>query len=1226
MAETEQEKYKTFFKDATGLSNDPYPYQVRLATEEPFPDLLDIPTGLGKTAAVVLAWLWRRRFDERLRDKTPRRLVYCLPMRVLVEQTYENTVSWLDRLGMLAGPVDWEDAANREGLKSYEAKPELCELPKGWAREQQSSGPPIAVHLLMGGAERSDWVTWPERDAILIGTQDMLLSRALNRGYAAGRARWPMDFGLLNNDCLWVFDEVQLMDTSLATSLQLDAWRKTLRLRGASGFAEEAENPIVHPCRSLWMSATMARHWLDSAVDWQPCAQNAWDHRRHYFTKKDDQQEEIKKLFSNTKSIAEKQPVAKLGVPRGENSKPNISNYLDSLVPAIVKHKASDGLTLVIVNTVERAILLYERISARTNGIDIHLIHSRFRPMEREQWKKLFARDDQQPRIIVSTQVVEAGVDISARVLFTELAPWASLIQRFGRCARRAGETGTVYWMDVSAHETTTLPYLQPELMVAKEKLQKLDDVGLHTLQELKQKLEQSDGIEESRKLFPYNPRFVPRDKDLFDLFDTTPDLTGADVDISRYIRDGQELDVQVFWRDIEGDPTKGIKPDRRELCPVAFYRFQKALTELRKRGGVWRRNYRNRKVWELISADERELIYPGQVFLLKTSCGGYDTTRGWTGDPHDENFAPLRVEPESTNFTGALEDNNSSDDGEALSELPGWVKLSDHLRHVCEQMEMIGKELLPETGLNLSKLAARWHDRGKAHECFEANFKPDVLEQAKTAQLDGESAAKAPDGRSSRMKERNDDQDAWRRDKPKPGDQTDKRRPGFRHELASALAILETLRQARPDHAAFAWPEGLDKKDFGGEGEFEASTKGNNLLTEELAALSRDEFNRLLYLVGGHHGKVRMSLRSSPDDGRTDVPDPCPADKRQARGVRDGDRLPASRMPDSRGEVIEAPGVYLNLDPMELGLSLRYGPSWLERMQGLLERLGPFRLAYLETLLRVADWRASKKEEDDALAALRKPADNYDHELDLIHTPLAQALAGGTTPDSSRPPAAQGSAEHGVRGGTGQPADAGNRTRPPHAATRYVETTLGTLSYTELAPHLARRVEAVQHAIAEGALDGHELSETLFLDLHQRICGDLVPDFAGRWRTTNVVVGPHEPPSAFQVAQRRLAAPGSRTNQPSRSPRCRRLLARGQARLRTTRRERRRGAIARPRADAQGTHCRAHARPQSLAAAALRGYGMSITKDLIRTAGAHDNVAARIDNKQHPQILAAGR
>jgi len=77
--------FREFFTEATGLPG-PYPYQQRLALEEDLPALLDIPTGLGKTAAAILAWVWRRRFDPReaVRATTPRRLVYCLPMRVLV--------------------------------------------------------------------------------------------------------------------------------------------------------------------------------------------------------------------------------------------------------------------------------------------------------------------------------------------------------------------------------------------------------------------------------------------------------------------------------------------------------------------------------------------------------------------------------------------------------------------------------------------------------------------------------------------------------------------------------------------------------------------------------------------------------------------------------------------------------------------------------------------------------------------------------------------------------------------------------------------------------------------------------------------------------------------------------------------------------------------------------------------------------------------------------------
>jgi CRISPR-associated endonuclease/helicase Cas3 len=128
---------------------------------------------------------------------------------------------------------------------------------------------------------------------------------------------------------------------------------------------------------------------------------------------------------------------------------------------------------------------------------------------------------------------------------------------------------------------------------------------------------------------------------------------------------------------------------------------------------------------------------------------------------------------------------------------------------------------------------------------------------------------------------------------------------------------------------------------------------------------LSAADVDLLLYLIAAHHGKVRLSLRSAPDDARSDVPDPCPRDRRQARGVREGDGLVPCALPasDLKGR-IETPAVFLNLDVAELGLSAAYGPSWRERMEGLLRRLGPFRLAYLESVLRAADCRASQAED----------------------------------------------------------------------------------------------------------------------------------------------------------------------------------------------------------------------------------------------------------------------
>jgi len=95
-----EERFLEFFRTATCDGNshqghDPYPFQKRLATDKELPELIDIPTGLGKTDAVVLAWLWRRRFaDEETRAATPRRLVYCLPMRTLEAMDFRRDLHY----------------------------------------------------------------------------------------------------------------------------------------------------------------------------------------------------------------------------------------------------------------------------------------------------------------------------------------------------------------------------------------------------------------------------------------------------------------------------------------------------------------------------------------------------------------------------------------------------------------------------------------------------------------------------------------------------------------------------------------------------------------------------------------------------------------------------------------------------------------------------------------------------------------------------------------------------------------------------------------------------------------------------------------------------------------------------------------------------------------------------------------------------------------------------
>lgn len=179
--------FEEMFSKATNGKR-PFPYQTRLAEADSLPQLIRIPTGAGKTAAVVLAWLWRRRFGaETVRKSTPRRLVYCLPMRVLVEQTRDNAILWLQRLGLLGGTAEVENKNGENVVRAYTP---------AWDDPEK-----IVVTMLMGGEDADEWDICPERDAILIGTQDMLLSRALNRGYGMSRYRWPMHFGSQGPDC-----------------------------------------------------------------------------------------------------------------------------------------------------------------------------------------------------------------------------------------------------------------------------------------------------------------------------------------------------------------------------------------------------------------------------------------------------------------------------------------------------------------------------------------------------------------------------------------------------------------------------------------------------------------------------------------------------------------------------------------------------------------------------------------------------------------------------------------------------------------------------------------------------------------------------------------------------------------------------------------------------------------------------------------------------------------
>jgi CRISPR-associated endonuclease/helicase Cas3 len=90
--------------------------------------------------------------------------------------------------------------------------------------------------------------------------------------------------------------------------------------------------------------------------------------------------------------------------------------------------------------------------------------------------------------------------------------------------------------------------------------------------------------------------------------------------------------------------------------------------------------------------------------------------------------------------------------------------------------------------------------------------------------------------------------------------------------------------------------------------------------------------------------------------------------------------------------------------------------------------------------------------------------------------------------------------------------------TTPPGGATRFIETTRGLLSYAQLAPLLAEKVLLIERNIAERKFDSSPLDSDLILQFHSEMAFDLVPEWAGRWRNTDVRVGLHHPPPPHRV------------------------------------------------------------------------------------------------------------
>ena len=783
--------FNELFHAATGRT--PHGYQARIARDG-LPSVVEAPTGTGKTG-IILAWLWRR-FHESHRDQTPRRLVYALPQRSLVEQVAGEAGRWLENLGF---------------------------------------SDQVALHVVMGGAGESQrrWRLDMHKPAIVVGTVDSLVSKALNRGYGIARATYPIDFALVTNGAHWVIDEIQLCPESTTTLRQLAAFAKTLR--------------TAEPFGLTCMSATVPKGLLET-VD-NPAVGDVLgilpEERTGELAVRLDAARTIRRL------------AAEPGDYRA--------------IAAAVRERHRPGtLTLVVLNTVDAAQEVYKHL--RGGPADCTLLHSRFRGIERT---RLMADITDRPtdRIVVATQVVEAGIDLNAAVLVTEAAPWPSLVQRAGRCNRTGRvEDAELWWLPAAKPQ----PYEQADIDASSDELSSLEE-RVVTGEDL---LNREIDLTEAQVA-------VLRKSDLIGLFDTAPDLSGADIDIAPYVRDADDLDVQLAWATWEPEAEDG-RPAADAKAPSAQYRCRVPVgrvNALIRDVPLWRLDQVAGR-WARVHPSAR--ARPGEVLLISSADGKYDPEVGF--DP-----AARGPVPESPRLVTAADPATGTEDtyradSASVEQQRGWISLEQHSTEARDQADAMLSALqpdLPEDAARTAVTAAYLHDIGKAHKIWQ-----DALCSLASA-------------------ERKDDVDAGRPWAKSDGNGRLRFDGGvaFRHELASLLML-------------------------------------DGPLHELLAEASDPDLVR--YLVLAHHGKLRVQVR---DPGDLAVLAPGEASEQKLLGLEEGS---IAGIPPLLGQ--PATQLTVNLDQFRLGGDR----SWTRTALGLRDRYGPFVLAYLEAIVRIADWRAS--------------------------------------------------------------------------------------------------------------------------------------------------------------------------------------------------------------------------------------------------------------------------
>ncbi len=392
--------FGSFFSELYG-GRSPFPWQSRLASAAlpgSWPKVIALPTASGKTACIDIAiFALACQAEWPAEDRcAPRRIFFVVDRRVIVDEAFQR--------------------AQHLARQLREAKTGILYNVAERLRLLAGGDEPLACFQLRGGIYRDDnWARTPIQPTVIASTVDQIGSRLLFRGYGLrGGSMRPVHAGLAANDSLIILDEAHCAVPFGETVAAIERYRHW------------AEKSVSRPFVFVTMTATPSKSARDDEI-----LRDTSEDRNHPV---------LGPRLNATKSIS----LITAEKAKGDQA---LLALAEELAHQAVLSADSTGFKAIciIANRVATARSVYQLLASQPN-CDAVLLTGRMRSLDRDhvvaEWLHKLSADSSGERnldrrvYVVATQCLEVGANLDFDVMVSECASLDALRQRFGRLNR----------------------------------------------------------------------------------------------------------------------------------------------------------------------------------------------------------------------------------------------------------------------------------------------------------------------------------------------------------------------------------------------------------------------------------------------------------------------------------------------------------------------------------------------------------------------------------------------------------------------------------------------------------------------------------------------------------------------------------------------------------------------------------------------------------------------